>query len=131
MTLLKLARNLIARARQDEMQPIPMVFNLSSWAEKRQPIADWLIERLSIEHQIPRALGKAWVDAEQVLPLLDGLDEVKREHRAACVEVINQFRQEHRQLSIVVCSRTADYRTLTTQLRLQGQLSCSRHASAD
>lgn len=38
--LLELARTLIARAAQDAVQPIPVVFNLASWAEKRPPIAE-------------------------------------------------------------------------------------------
>jgi flagellar biosynthesis GTPase FlhF len=32
-TLLELARDLIARAEQDQDHPIPVVYNLSSWAE--------------------------------------------------------------------------------------------------
>src|SRR5215212_6605159 len=37
--LLELARQLIECARQDEIEPIPVVFNLASWTEK-QTLAD-------------------------------------------------------------------------------------------
>lgn len=44
--LLELARDLLFRAEQDEDHPIPVVFNLSSWAMKRQTLSDWLVEEL-------------------------------------------------------------------------------------
>ena len=45
--LLELTRDLLERARLDEFHPIPVIFNLSSWAIKRLSIADWLIEELN------------------------------------------------------------------------------------
>src|SRR5687768_2895919 len=42
--LLELARQLIERARQDETEPIPVVFNLASWKEN-QTLDDWLAEQ--------------------------------------------------------------------------------------
>ena len=119
-TLLQLARDLIARAEQNPALPMPVVFNLSSWAAQRRPLAEWLVEELSARYQVPRRISQAWVEAEQVLPLLDGLDEVAQEHRTACVEAINRFREEHWLLDIVVCSRSTDYAMLTTKLRLRG-----------
>jgi GTPase SAR1 family protein len=118
--LLELARDLLARAAQDERQPMPVVFNLSSWAERRPSIAAWLVDELSARYDVPRSIGELWVDSDQVLPLLDGLDEVAPEHRAACVEAINQFRRTHGFGHIVVCSRTTDYDILTARLRLEG-----------
>ena len=120
--LLTLARDLLIRAAQDPEQPIPVVFPLSSWAEQRRPLIDWLVDALSEQYQIPRKTGRAWVEADQILPLLDGLDEVQAEHRTACVMAINTFRQDHGLLPLVVCSRVADYETLGTQLLLQGAI---------
>jgi hypothetical protein len=42
ITLLELARHLIQQATFDPSRPIPVVFNLSSWTEKRLPLIDWL-----------------------------------------------------------------------------------------
>ncbi len=119
-TLLELARDTIARAEEDPTQPIPVVFNLSSWAERRQPIAEWLVEELNAKYQIPRRVARPWVENDDLLLLLDGLDEVRAEYREACTEAINGFRQEHGLAPIAVCSRTADYEALATRLRLQG-----------
>ena len=117
--LLELARDTIARAERDLTQPIPVVFNLSSWADKRQPIAEWLVEELNTKYSIPKRVARPWVEHDELLLLLDGLDEVKREYREDSVRAINGFRKEHL-VPLVVCSRFADYQALTTRLRLQG-----------
>ena len=116
--LLELTRDLLDRAAQDERHLIPVVFNLSSWAEQRVALADWLMDELNKRYDVPRTLAKTWVDAELILPLLDGLDEVAADHREACVETINTFLNEHGLLPMVVCSRVADYEALTVRLRL-------------
>jgi GTPase SAR1 family protein len=120
--LLTLTQDLLQRAAQDPQYPLPVVFPLSSWANQRRPLANWLVDALSEQYDVPCKLGQAWIEADQVLPLLDGLDEVAPEHRAACVGAINTFRQEHGLLPLVVCSRIADYEALNTRLRLQGAL---------
>ena len=120
--LLTLARDLLQRAAQDPEQPIPVVFPLSSWAAQRRPLGDWLVDELQQRYDVPRKIGQAWVDADQVLPLLDGFDEVQAEHRAACAEAINTFRQDHGLLPLAVCSRITEYDALGVQLRLQGAI---------
>ena len=118
--LLELARTLLDHAGQDPALPMPVVFNLASWSARRVPLAEWLVDELDERYQVPRALGRRWVESEQILPLLDGLDEVQPQHRATCVAAINAFRAQHWLLDIVVCSRSADYALLTDKLRLQG-----------
>ena len=115
--LLELARDLLDRAVRDPTHPIPVVFPLSTWAESRRPLEEWLVEELYQRYDVPRKIGQTWVEADQILPLLDGLDEVKPAHRAACVEAINAFRKAH-DLRLVICSRTADYQALAVRLQL-------------
>jgi DNA polymerase III delta prime subunit len=121
ITLLQLARDLIAQAESDESfsQPIPVVFNLSSW-EKDQPLLDWLVAELSAKYQIPKPIGHPWLENSRLLPLLDGLDEVKQENRQACVEAINQL--ELGLSGVAVCSRVEEYRSLSTRLQLNGAI---------
>ena len=116
--LLALARALLARAEQDVAHPLPVVFNLSSWTARRS-LAEWLVDEMNERYDVPRRIGAAWVQADQILPLLDGLDEVRFEQREACVAAINQFRREHGLVGLVVCSRDEDYAGLTTRLKLQ------------
>ena len=117
--LLELTRALLERARQDETHPIPVVFILSSWAQTQQPLTEWLASELVATYQVPRVLAKFWIENDQVLPLLDGLDEVESNHRAACVEAINTYRKAHGLLPTVVCSRQIDYFALSIRLLLR------------
>ena len=120
-TLLELARDLIVRAVKDEAQPIPIVFNLSTWATERKPLGEWLISELNLRYQIPKNTAKQFIQNDQLALLLDGLDEVQEAYRYYCVEAINDFHTEHT-VEMVVCSRVSDYLTLTTKLRLQGAI---------
>lgn len=116
-TLLELARDTITRAEKDHTQPIPVVFNLSSWIDPKQSIADWLVEELNTKYFVPKRIGDQWVKNDEMLLLLDGIDEVALERREACVNAINMFRQEHL-TQIAVCSRIADYQILKCRLNL-------------
>lgn len=117
--LLDLARDLLTLAEQDPTQPMPVVFNLSSWTDPAQPLSAWLIEELQAKYRIPKRIASAWLEKDELLPLLDGLDEVAPERREACVRAINCFHQEYL-VPLVVCSRVADYTALATRLKLQG-----------
>ena len=90
--LLELARDAIARARQDAALPIPVVFNLSSWTNPKQPLAAWLVDELINKYHAPKKVAQGWVDQDELLLLLDGLDEVRAENREACAQAINTFR---------------------------------------
>jgi hypothetical protein len=118
--LLELARATIARAEKDPGQPIPVVLNLSSWAFERKPVTDWLVDELKLKYQVPSKIGRGWVEDRTLLLLLDGLDEVNQDSREACVRALNEFSQGHGRRNIVVCSRVADYETLTGRLALHG-----------
>jgi transcriptional regulator with XRE-family HTH domain len=121
MLLLELARALLARAAGNPQLPIPVVFNLSSWAPSRGALIDWVVDELNSAYDVPQRIAEEWLEADQVLPLLDGLDEVRAEYRAACAEAINAFRGEHGLVHLAVCSRLADYLTLGgVRLKLGG-----------
>jgi hypothetical protein len=119
--LLELTRQLIDCAREDVTEPIPVVFNLSSWTEKLT-LADWLVRELNVIYTIPRKVAPTWVTENKMLLLLDGLDEVRQESRSKCVDAINQFRKENGLTSIAVCSRIQDYAELKTRLAFDGAI---------
>jgi hypothetical protein len=106
--LLKLLMELLARAEDPVgKHPIPVVFNLSSWAVKRQPLTEWLVEELNTSYAIPAEIGKNWVELNQIIPLLDGLDEVARAYLPECIQTINDClgHLSH----CVVCCRASVY----------------------
>lgn len=117
-TLLELVQALIIRSERDLSQPIPVVFNLSSWVEPQRTITSWLIDELSAKYQIPKKIGREWVEESRLLPLLDGLDELRPERRAACVLAINKFTQEAGLMGMVVCCRLREYIDLPLRLTL-------------
>ena len=117
-TLLELAREMIDRAQKDPTEKIPVVFNLSSWTDPTQTIADWLVEELRAKYNIPKKIATPWVENDSLLLLLDGLDEVAPERRDACVEAINGFLEEHF-VPLVVCCRKEEYDALDGRLNLQ------------
>lgn len=120
--LLELARDLLDQAEQDETLRIPIVFNLSSWVLKRPPLTEWLAAELNSIYQIPPKVVEAWVKKDEILPLLDGLDEVAQAQRVACIEAINTYRAEHGLTPMVVCSRIANYEAVRTKLTLSDAL---------
>jgi hypothetical protein len=118
-TLLELARALIAHAEDEPTAHIPVVFILSSWDNKQASLEAWLLEQLRTEYKVPKKVAHTLLENDTLLPLLDGLDEVKASARESCVAAINAFRQEHF-VPFAVCSRSADYEALTGILHLQG-----------
>jgi NACHT domain-containing protein len=119
--LLELTRQLIERARQDVTEPVPVVFNLSSWTEKLT-LAEWLARELNTVYYLPKKSALAWVKENKMLLLLDGLDEVGLESRDKCAKAINQFKKENGLTSMAVCSRIQDYAELKTRLSLDGAI---------
>ncbi len=118
--LLELTRDLLDHADNDEFYPVPVVFNLSSWAKERPSLVAWMADELSRITGLPEETWRVWLAREHILPLLDGLDEVALEHREECVARINDFRRQKARLPVVVCSRTRDYGSLDTKLEMPG-----------
>lgn len=116
--LLILARQALEQATADPIQPIPVIFNLTSWDVERQSIAGWLVDEMTNKYVVPGKVGRSWVENDELLLLLDGLDEVETAYQADCVKAINQFHREHR-MPIVVCARSNEYERLPLHLQLQ------------
>ena len=120
--LFELARRLTERAQTDPRHPLPVYLPLSSWATRRPPLDQWLVEQLNELYQIPRPLARRWTTGTQLLFVLDGLDEIPdRSDRIACVKAINQFTRFGRsaRLPVVVASRPTEYDTLPVKLQLE------------
>ncbi len=122
-TMLDLGQLLIDKATQDSSYPIPVLFNLSSRKDPRQSIPNWLVEELNSKYGVRKDIGKKLMEEKRLLPMLDGLDEVKPEHQELCVHFINQWLQgDERPLFVVVCSRREEYANYETRLHLNGAI---------
>lgn len=116
--LLDLTRHLLDEAQHDERRPIPVIFNLSSWAKRHPSLERWLVQELRDQYGLSRRFAQQWHQENKILPLLDGLDEVAEPQRKSCVAAINTFMQEYGAEGIVVCSRSDDFIALNTRLNL-------------
>ena len=116
--LSELASELMRRAKTNCIEPIPVVFNLASWAIDRQPLATWLAEELAVGYGVPLRTASAWVARDELTVLLDGFDEVAERYRPACAQAINQYRQDHGMALMAVCSRTQALEEMTVRLHM-------------
>lgn len=109
--LLKLTEKFIARAQEDLSQLIPVFFNLSSWGIERLSIDKWLVQEFKTSYHFDKNITEKWIQEKQLLLLLDGLDEVKKEYRLDCIRALNQFIQDYGGTEMVVCCRIEEYPT--------------------
>lgn len=116
-TLLELCRPILEGAEVDPHRPVPVILNLSTWAQDRGALADWIADEMWRQYGLSRQVTPVWLNAGHLVLLLDGLDEVASDARDACVQAINNFRETH-DAGMVVCSRSADYDELSEKLAL-------------
>ena len=97
-----------------------MILNLSSWTKKQVALGEWIQSELVSLYGVSRPRARQWVEGEDVVPLLDGLDEVAAEQREACVEAINTCRRQRGLQPMAVCCRLEENRKLPLPLDLAG-----------
>ncbi len=117
ITLIELCEPLLEQAEADPRQPVPVILNLSTWAQRKEPLEEWIADEMWRQYGLNRKITPVWLEADHLTLLLDGLDEVAKEARGDCVRAINAFRESHG-AGLAVCSRSADYAELTEQLAL-------------
>lgn len=118
VALLELAKYLVACAETDINEPIPILFNLSSW--KNQKIEDWMVAELeSSGYGVSNKAAWNLLKEHKIIPLLDGLDDLKPTEQSKCVSAINKFLSGSSQTKyLVVCSRLTEYVRCFPQLEL-------------
>lgn len=121
--LQQLALDLCDRAIGSASAPVPVLFHLSSWRDTRRAIATWLVAELKSKYGIRPDVGRQWLENGQLLPLLDGLDELELDRQEACLRAIDRLLLENPQpLQLVVCTRYRDYYNCPFRLHLNGAI---------
>jgi hypothetical protein len=115
--LYHLALHLVEQAEQNSADSLPIIFPLSTWAVKPRPLEQWMSEQLTQIYKVPKNLSSHWIQSEQIIPLLDGLDEMDKEARPLCIQAINTYHRDYAH-ALVVCSRSAEYTTAAIPERL-------------
>ncbi len=121
MLLYQLAHILVERAEKDVTLALPVILPLSSWAARRPDLEMWIAEQLSSPlYDVPHQVSREWIRNEQILPLLDGLDEMETSARLVCIRAINTYHRHH-QHPLVVCCQSTKYFDVANQDRLSLQ----------
>jgi hypothetical protein len=122
-TYLELANELINIAESDLKQPIPILFNLSSWKDNEQSIADWVVAEAKSKYGVSVKIAQNLLKRKRLLPMLDGLDELEPHRQEPCVLAINQWMvSEHRPRFLVVCSRSEEYDSYNANFQLSAAI---------
>ncbi len=103
--LLRLAQVLLERAFEDENLPIPLIIKASSWEEGEtieQHITRVLIQK---PYLINESIVHKWLQDDDIIPLLDGIDEVGLINQKKYIIEINSFLEKRARYGLVVCCR--------------------------
>lgn len=124
--MLELAEDLLKRATADKAEPIPVMLSLSSWKNPKQPIFEWLLGELRAKYGIRQSLAQQWLEKHQLLPLLDGLDEVATKHQRDCAVALNAWligELEQSPCGVLICCRREEFEQVVRQpLSLYGAI---------
>ena len=115
MLMVRLVLDLLARRGNGD--PVPVLVGLASWDPANQDLHSWLAAQLVIDHPAlaaaaPPGAGsgnriQAMLAADLILPILDGLDEIPDETRAAISRINDALRPGE---PLVVTCRAEQYR---------------------
>ncbi|MEM9541201.1 MAG: hypothetical protein AAGA60_17065 [Cyanobacteria bacterium P01_E01_bin.42] len=110
--LLKLARSLGEKVKDDSLSPIPFILDLSTWQEKS--LWNWIIQEIERQSGLDRKWGQKWLECGQIIPLLDSLDDVEAAKRERVIIEIDALREcDVEQLkAFVLCCQTEDYQRI-------------------
>lgn len=116
LLLLRLAEELLERARLDPAAPAPVVLHLAAFATWRGTLDAWVEHELVTKYNLPRAHVTRWLESGALVLLLDGLDEVPAPLRGRTIDRLDAFRAAHG-IALVVTSRTAEQDSTGARLR--------------
>lgn len=118
-SLLELCQSLLQKADRNPKAQIPVILNLGSWRWHDLSFATWVKREIESKYQIGNKRAAELVKEEEVLPLLDGLDEVDPKFCAACVDKIRSFLDSRDKLKeVAVCCQSRAYDELLERLHL-------------
>ena len=118
---MKLAEELIAQVEQQQVEKrqtftVPVIFELSAWKNNQQTIEEWLVAQLKDNYSIDFKISQQWLKHNQILPLLDGLDELGSTRQKLAIKKINEYLHQDIARKLVVCCRREEYQQVQIKL---------------
>lgn len=109
------------KATKDPGEPVPVLLNLTSWAVDQHPsLEDWIAKELQASYQVSAHRSRDW--AGRIVPLLDGLDEVREDAQNECLEAIARYSKQPTGggpgKSVVIASRRKEYDRLIERVKM-------------
>jgi hypothetical protein len=110
--------DLIDHLKDDD--PVPVLFTLDGWDPDTTDFPSWLTRRITEDYPALRAddyghaVAAALVSQRQVLPILDGLDEIPAPLRTKVIASLNRAMSYDDQL--ILTTRSAEYAAAGTQV---------------
>lgn len=131
LLLLRLGEFLMDKAQEGKIFPVPIIVNLASWRSDESSFAEWLEKQLphsAGEGGISKEYAKILIEENQVLPLLDGLDEIPAHHRASLLKALDKYlakRQARVEIAssypeVIICSRIKEFEELKIAPEIYG-----------
>jgi tetratricopeptide (TPR) repeat protein len=147
-SLLDLTLELVTRAEADSQARVPVIVDLSDWqptppqtnsvwskitirfpwdARKGSEteilpvwsIADWFVVKVQEKYGFPPKQIEQWLADRRLIPLLDGLDEVRPEYQQDCVRAIKQWlKSDLRPREVAICCRREQYEAYSEKIEL-------------
>jgi NACHT domain len=120
MLLLRTVRDFLENGRNPG-DPVPVFVSMASWDPDNDTLRAWLEKRLAIDYPglgaiVSRGGRKSsriavLLDKQQIVPVLDGLDEMPARSRVAAINRLNEaFALPKRPLRLVMSCTTDEYR---------------------
>lgn len=120
--LFQIISNALDQCAKSKDSPLPFYIDLTTWDSGTGGFDRWCVNQISVHYRIPEDYVNYWISESDITLFCDGLDELSRKVRSACISAINRFRQEYGLISIIVASRSQEYSDTPKQLQLNGCL---------
>jgi len=120
--LINLVGACVTRSLADSDHPLPVRLNLSSWTEQYLSFEQWFLIELKAKYGLRLDVGQEWLETHQLLPFLEGFDELHSKRQVRCLQAIDQFQQMFQLPGLVVCSQVESYQRCAVPLNVVGTL---------
>lgn len=112
-------------------EKLPILFNLASWKPENDRFHEWLQSALVSGYGFSKKLAQEAILTNQILPLLDGLDEVGRDVedleerndvRCQCLHAIDEYLSLFEVKYLTICSRRKEYAAINADAPVKAQI---------
>ncbi|WP_425562888.1 NACHT domain-containing protein [Micromonospora maritima] len=103
--------------RRTEESPVPVIAPLATWDPNQKSFQEWLSERLAADHPVMHdsTISQDAISDGQIVPILDGFDEMAPHSRNAAIEAINRLGVHQ---PLVITSRRGEYSEVIARGRI-------------